>query len=89
MQKIQMTEKQAREIIDVIFGVNNRGKDISLYNLNQCGYICKSELQTLVDEAEEAYREFIETINETNAVYAMNKYRLLCEALKKSHPEFE
>lgn len=62
-------------------------------NIKKKGYIRKSELQTLVDEAEERYKEYCKLTHEKASAIHMNNliHELynLCEDLKKSHPEFK
>ena len=95
MEKVQMTEEQAIEIIKVIFNTNANSFDYAISELKKAGYIKKSELQTLVEEAEETYIEFIKSglksdnENYLEACAVLDKCRLLVTALKKSHPEFK
>jgi hypothetical protein len=51
------------------------------------GYLGKSELEEQIEAADNAYNEYVNSPGEINAVYSMNKFRLLCERLKKDHPE--
>lgn len=94
-EKIQMTEEQAIEIIQCVYDTKSRDFNYALERLKEKGYIRKSELETLVEEAEEMYnnRKNIEDKNEYD--YWIEWYRKLAskqnetiQALKKSHPEF-
>jgi len=90
-QKFQFeSEEQAREIFDTCIETENEDHDElvdrCLEHAKNCGYIRKSELQTLVDEAEEMFYQYGR---------ASKQDLLHCKlfdaihALKKSHPEFK
>ena len=91
----QMTEEEAREKLDRIipWGLiesQNEEAFLSAFigNLKDAGYIRKSELVELVEEAEwmyENYRseDYCLTIDE-----ALEKNHDALQALKKDHPEF-
>ena len=100
-EKIQMTEEQAREISNLMMCTSpcskypNKCEECGINILKHAGYIIKSELEKLVEEAEEMYnnRKNIEDKNEYD--YWIEWYRKLAskqnetiQALKKSHPEF-
>lgn len=56
MENIQITEKQAREILQIsINGFSDNGFKESITRLKQAGYIKKNP----VEEAEDKYRQFV------------------------------
>jgi len=59
-QKFQITEKQARELFRCV-DMDNKQAFIerSIQHMKEKGYIRKSELQTLVEEAEEIIFDYI------------------------------
>ena len=85
----QVTEEEARKILEVATILRKRGDmEIWIGNLKHAGYIRKSELVELVEEAEwmyENYRseDYCLTIGE-----ALEKNHSALQALKKDHPEF-
>ena len=94
--KIQMTEEQAREIWhDCIFETRETPIDAFINGLKQCGYIRKSELEMLVEEAELKYqdkikeRECFEHISKYGITDIVDTLYYALQALKKSHPEFK
>lgn len=88
--KIQMTEKQAREILHVA-GLHIVGE--RLKSLKKAGYIKKSELQQKVEEVEEIVKNGFIELQFKNSIEI--KYNVLCgikeaiQLLKKDHPEFK
>ena len=94
--KIQMTEEQARGIIECIFGtafefVENDGI-VYIQRLRENGYIIKSELQQKVEEAEDDYdnyvKNFIDIESDDRNELIEDLYKLV-QLLKQSHPEFK
>lgn len=83
--KIQMTEKQARVML-TIAGIISL--DICLENLNEAGFICKSELEELVDKCEERYKEWVRA-NYYKKIDVTKTFYECIQALKKNHPEFK
>lgn len=89
--KIQMTEEQARELFDAI-GYKEYQNE-AIYDLKRQGYIRKSELEILVEEAEDYYRNYMSNdYNKDREKEYMNvviqNLNNGFQALKKSHPEF-
>ena len=94
-EKIQMTEEQAIEIIQCVYDTKSRDFNYALERLKEKGYIRKSELETLVEEAEEMYKEWQDSIQGHGGAYTIHETRKIThkcyqalQALKKSHPEF-
>jgi len=91
---LQMTEEEAREILSVVFNHEIHTKqDVidSISDLKKAGYIRKSSLVELVEEAEEMYSELMSSTNESSKKELADlcvKYRKALQALKKDHPEF-
>lgn len=95
----QMTEEQAKEILEIIClhtDVNKKvslDKENTLENFKICGYIRKSELETLVEEAEEQYKEYCKITYERESPLFMDKmihgFHNIIQALKSTHQEFK
>ena len=94
-EKIQMTEEQAREISNLMMCTNpcskypNKCEECGINILKHAGYIIKSELEKLVEEAEEIHKTFYSP-NGSKLTHRdiIDKYFEVIQALKKSHPEF-
>ena len=91
-QKIQMTEEQARKFYQSLSDFITVTQDGFIGFLKQLGYIRKSELQTLVEEAEEMYSVHVEykgklSGDEKNNI--IDKLYRTIQALKKVYPEFK
>jgi len=77
--------------------VNTHAKQIdfgaTLFHLRDKGYIRKSELQTLVDEAEEMLKNILIDANHQQFAFIIRECICQCvvtvQALKKDHPEFK
>ena len=80
-EKIQMTEEQAYEMCKILSG--SGAWEADLIALKKHGYIRKSELETLVEEAEENYHDPTFEWQES-----ANKLFEAIQALKKDHPQF-
>lgn len=92
-EKIQMTEEQAIEIIQCVYDTKSRDFNYALERLKEKGYIRKSELETLVEEAENYYRIYMSNDynKDREKEYMHDVIQNLnngFQALKKSHPEF-
>ena len=90
-EKIQMTEEQARELWRIV--PTSVGSYDFLQVLNKYGYIRKSELEILVEEAEDYYRIYMSNDynKDREKEYMHDVIQNLnngFQALKKSHPEF-
>jgi hypothetical protein len=81
-------EKQAKEMFLNCNLCSESTVDIFIKNVKEKGYIRKSELQTLVDEAEEMYKKFIETGDCDGVSILMEIQNKAIQVLKKDHPEF-
>jgi hypothetical protein len=90
-EKIQMTEKQANEIYyGCVLERSITSKKCFINGLKELGYICKSELEQLVDEAEDMYKLFkTECIDGKDMIELTEKQNMVIQALKKDHPEFK
>ena len=88
--KIQMTEEQAREILDECACTETCDfkLDETISVMKQRGYIIKSDLQQKVEEAEAMYNYWYSD-KETNCEIVMDAMKIAIEALKQSHPEFK
>ena len=82
----QMTEDQAYEICRIISGSNNWDEDLK--RLKQAGYIRKSSLVELVEEAEWIYENYQSAKYCLTTDEALEKNHDALQALKKDHPEF-
>jgi len=92
------SEEQARFIIQNVY-VKNCDKqwgdiidvECTVREWKEKGYIRKSELAQLVDEAEEKYANIVKyhTDDNSNAWGLVNQLMNLKEALKKDHPEYK
>ena len=95
MEKIQMTEEQAIEIIQCVYDTKSRDFNYALERLKEKGYIRKSELETLVEEAEKMYRIYSEEpATEFNKKYScdveVSEFLIkVIREMKKGHPEFK
>jgi len=84
MEKVQMTEDEANDIFSkCVLEHNSTTRDGFISRMKKNGYIKKSELQTLVDEAELLYK----AVYNPDSVHI--KLLQAIEALKKSHLEFK
>ena len=82
----QVTEEEARKILEVATILRVQGDmEIWIGNLKHAGYIRKSELVELVEEAEKLYGGCV--FYDENSVAIQKMYSAL-QALKKDHPEF-
>ena len=89
MEKIQMTEEQARIHFQECNPYHINRKVLEDYYIERCkekGYIRKSELQTLVDECEEEYREMQIKNTHDHLHFKQNK---LIKLFKVDHPEIK
>jgi len=85
----QMTEEEARKILEVATILRVRGDmEIWIDNLKHAGYIRKSELVELVEEAEWIYENYQSAKFCLTTVDALEKNYQALQALKKDHPEF-
>jgi len=90
MEKIQMTEEQAREMVYKCLDSYDSIRDYMIIEMKNHGYIRKSELETLVDEAEQKYEDLLLRFSLNSFVIA--ELKILndgFQALKKDHPEFK
>jgi hypothetical protein len=86
-----MTEEEARKLARVMHGgCESFGHDEDYYieNLKQAGYIHKSELVELVEEAEWTFENYRDEDNCITIVEALEISNRALQALKKDHPEF-
>ena len=83
--KIQLTEEQANEIYHgCILERSVTSKKCFISGLKELGYIRKSELETLVDEAEDMYKIYhSDRIKEFNINTAVETFNNTIQALKK------
>ena len=84
----QVTEEEARKLARAMHGgCESFGHDEDYYieNLKQAGYIHKSDLVELVEEAEKLYGGCV--FYDENSVAIQKMYSAI-QALKKDHPEF-
>jgi hypothetical protein len=79
MEKIQMTEEQARELFSVIGLVETI--DIAIDESKKHGYIRKSA----VGEAEEMYKEWLNRIGDMSETVVMDKMYLAIQEQKKEN----
>ena len=93
--KVQMTEEEAREKLDRIipWGLiesQNEEAFLSAFigNLKDAGYIRKSALVELVEEAEWIYENYQSAKYCLTTDEALEKNHDALQALKKDHPEF-
>jgi hypothetical protein len=86
-KKIQMTEKEAREIFNVGIWADENGKHQNEFvkRLKDNGYIKKSELETLIDQVTEMVR--LETGLKPFSTFEEKLWNAI-QALKATHPEF-
>ena len=86
----QITEEEARKILEVATILRVRGDmEIWIGNLKHAGYIRKSELVELVEEAEGEYKKWLtRTDDNMSETMVMDKFNKALQALKKDHPEF-
>lgn len=89
--KIQLTEEQAIEILEQATIVRVKGSMKTwINNLKFAGYIRKSELKTIVDEAEEMYSKWLHRKDQTmSESIVMSNMDDAIQALKKDHPEYK
>lgn len=94
-EKIQMTEEQAWKLLDETYCYSNNrelGVEKTLDAMKREGYICKSELQQKVEEAEEMYRQW-QTLAHDDTLdinfQLIIKFQNVVQLLKQSHPEFK
>ena len=87
-EKIQMTEEQFDKFMDECFDCSPHYMKI---HAKGKGYIRKSELEILVEEAEKDYdtyvNNFIDIESDDRNELIEDMYKTI-QALKKSHPEF-
>jgi len=85
----QITEEEARKILEVATILRKRGDmEIWIGNLKHAGYIRKSELVELVEEAEWMYENYQSAKYCLTTSDALEKNHDALQALKKDHPEF-
>lgn len=85
----QITEEEARKILEVATILRKRGDmEIWIGNLKHAGYIRKSELVELVEEAEWIYENYQSAKYCLTTDEALEKNHDALQALKKDHPEF-
>ena len=84
-EKIQMTEEQFDKFMDECFDCSPHYMKI---HAKGKGYIRKSELETLVEEAERMYYYWYSD-KETNCEVVMDAMKIAIQNLKQSHPEFK
>ena len=93
-EKIQMTEEQFENIYSFFHNTNfNEGYTATLHHAKLKGYIRKSELEILVEKAEDYYRIYMSNDynKDREKEYMHDVIQNLnngFQALKKSHPEF-
>jgi len=85
-QKFQFESVEAFQIYDN--QINSSTYNERLKRAIQYGYIRKSELETLVEEAEEIYDEAFDDKSTKYTALEMKQYHAI-QALKKDHPEFK
>jgi hypothetical protein len=76
MEKIQMTEEQARQLHRDCY--NSFVEDGSIFIMKQKGYIRK----TAVEEAEEMYKEWLNRIGDMSETVVMDKMYVAIQELK-------
>ena len=90
--RIQLTEKYAREILDECACTETCDfkLDETISVMKQKGYIIESELQQKVEEAETIWIDFY-SAKGTTFTYrdVIEKYYDVIQLLKQSHPEFK
>lgn len=95
----QMTEEQADKLIVNVFltffdisEISSDLKNRIKQKMRKEGFIIKSELQTLVEEAEEMWKGYSDRTNKTEPrqifCNLIEKQSETIQALKKDHPEF-
>ena len=94
--KIQMTEEQAREILDECACTETCDFKIdeTISVMKQKGYIIKSKLQQKVEEAEEMYGKWESCIKgfldkDLGEYKIIEGFYNVIQLLKQSHPEFK
>lgn len=89
-EKFQITEEQARQLHeDCILDLGVTSKKLFINGMKRNGYIRKSELEQIVDEAEEMGEIWINDCD--HASHSSTVIPILLhavQALKKDHPEF-
>ena len=84
----QVTEEEARKILEVATILRKRGDmEIWIGNLKHAGYIRKSSLVELVEEAEKIWAIYYSDSESIPSNINCKLYKAL-QALKKDHPEF-
>ena len=82
--KVQHTKEEWASIVDDL----DWNPDV-MVELEQKGYICKSELVKLVEEAEGEHKKWLtRTDDNMSETMVMDKFNKALQALKKDHPEF-
>lgn len=89
--KIQMTEEQADQIYDAFLykASNEIGRQQFKNELKLNGFIIKSKLKTLVDEAEEMYSKMCMSDQSVTCWGTAEKCYKTLQLLKVNHPEFK
>jgi uncharacterized protein YggL (DUF469 family) len=83
-----MTEEQFDDFYHNCIMENMERKEI-LECAKEKGYIRKSELQTLVEEAKESIEYLREQSREVKLDQCIDRIEELIQALKKDHPEYK
>lgn len=92
-EKIQMTEEQVIKMLHVAFNSepDKINFKVMIGNLKDNGYIKKSELETLVEEAEEDYRLFTDNFKnikpDDRNLFIEDMYKTI-QAFKTKFPEW-
>ena len=87
--KVQMTEEEFKQVLHECVAYSGElDIDLSVQEAKQKGYIRKSELVKLVEEAEWIYENYQSAKHCLTTGEALGKNYQAIQALKKDHPEF-
>jgi hypothetical protein len=91
MEKFQFeSEEQFRHLMQHVLSYDNKNVVHDIKILKQKGYIRKSELQQMVEEAEEMYNRYCKDMeNHCIADNIQIHFYKTIQALKKLYPEFK
>jgi hypothetical protein len=91
-QKFQFeSEEQLRNFLDncIVTDHCDCNVEATIIASKKLGYIRKSELQTLVEEAKESIEYLREQSREVKLDQCIDRIEELIQALKKDHPEYK
>ena len=89
--KVQMTEEEFIQMMSDLGWTDVTASSYVIKTAKQKGYIRKSELVELVEEAEEVYyqwKDYLGFEKNTSSRDVIEKQRKALKILKKDHPEF-